>query len=63
LAESAGLRTPGRTAGDIALIYDGVLSALAMRVDTAPIERGRRLAEFVIERDLPERRNESSGTH
>ncbi|PRC47009.1 TetR family transcriptional regulator, partial [Mycobacterium sp. ITM-2017-0098] len=42
LAESAGLRTPGRTAGDIALIYDGVLSALAMRVDTAPIERGRR---------------------
>ena len=51
LAESAGLADPARTAGDIALIYDGVLSALAVRIDAAPLERGRRLAEFVIDRD------------
>jgi AcrR family transcriptional regulator len=51
LAESAHLADPARTAGDIALIYDGVLSALAVRIDAAPLERGRRLAELVIERD------------
>lgn len=51
LAESAGALDPARTAGDIALIYDGALSALAVGVDAEPLERGRRLAEFVIDRD------------
>lgn len=52
LAEAAGLRDPGRAAGDIALVYDGMLSALAIGVDAAPTERGRRLAELIIEREL-----------
>ncbi|MCV7154938.1 TetR/AcrR family transcriptional regulator [Mycolicibacterium pyrenivorans] len=52
LAGAAGLRDPGRAASDIALIYDGMLSGLAIGVDAAPIERGRRLAEAVIEHDL-----------
>ena len=51
LAETAGLRDPGRAAGDIALIYDGTLSALAIGVDTSPVERGLRLAELVVERE------------
>jgi len=52
LAGAAGLVDPGRTAHDIALIYDGTLSALAVHVDPAPIARGLRLAELVIEADL-----------
>jgi AcrR family transcriptional regulator len=50
LAEAAGLRDPCRAAGDIALIYDGMLSALAIGVDAAPVERGLRLAELVVGR-------------
>ncbi|MDZ4267299.1 MAG: helix-turn-helix domain-containing protein [Mycobacterium sp.] len=49
LAEAAGLHDPGRAARDIALVYDGMLSAMAVGVDSAPIDRGRRLAELIID--------------
>jgi AcrR family transcriptional regulator len=52
LAEEAGLGDPDSAACDIALIYDGTLSALAIGVAAAPIDRGRRLAAFVVDRHL-----------
>lgn len=55
LAEDAGLNDPGSAACDIALIYDGTLSVLAIGVDPLPIERGRRLAGFVVDRHLSTR--------
>jgi AcrR family transcriptional regulator len=39
---------PGGTARDIALIYDGMLSAMAIRSDTDPVARARRLAHALV---------------
>lgn len=59
LAEDAGLREPACAGGDLALVYDGMLGALAVGVDPDPIARARRMAEFVIERYSPRERADS----
>src|SRR5699024_3024733 len=48
LTRAAGAPRPGELAGDLALIYDGMLSAQAIGVDSEPLARARRLAEQLI---------------
>ncbi|TFV56128.1 TetR/AcrR family transcriptional regulator [Mycobacterium sp. PS03-16] len=55
LAQDAGLRDPDCAASDLALVYDGMLAAMAVGVEPDPIGRGRRVAEYVIARHTPER--------
>lgn len=49
LAEALGVARPELLAQDMALIYDGMLSAQAIGADPEPVERARRLAERLID--------------
>lgn len=49
LAESAGAPQPRELAHDVALIYDGMLSAQAIGLDPEPVTRARKLAERTVE--------------
>ncbi len=51
LCHEAGVSEPDRRAGDLALIYDGMLSAQAISGDSEPVARARRLAERLLELD------------
>ncbi|CAJ1498774.1 TetR/AcrR family transcriptional regulator [[Mycobacterium] burgundiense] len=52
LAESAGASEPRELAHELALIYDGMLSAQAIGIDPDPLARARRLAARVVEAGL-----------
>lgn len=48
LVAGTDVADPAETARDIALIYDGMLSALAIPLDTDPIDRAERLARRLL---------------
>ncbi|WP_422745774.1 TetR/AcrR family transcriptional regulator [Mycobacterium sp. WMMD1722] len=48
LIAAAGVADPAAAAADIALIYDGMLSAFAVRADPDPVGRATRLARTVL---------------
>ncbi|MGE2712857.1 TetR/AcrR family transcriptional regulator [Mycolicibacterium litorale] len=45
---AAGVADADRTARDIALVYDGMLSALAVGVEPDPVGRARRIARLLL---------------
>lgn len=49
LVAETGAADPAETAADIALIYDGMLNALAIPLDADPVLRAARLARVVLD--------------
>lgn len=55
LVAAAGIAEPDSLAGDLALIYDGMLSAMAIRWDADPCARAERLARGLLTRGADDR--------
>lgn len=53
LAVAAGVGEPDRLVADLALVYDGMLSAQAIGIDPDPVARARGLAERLIDLRCP----------